>query len=193
MRNLFLSLLIAMSAPFAFANSEIALDDVMSPDEIAAEVAEMNPEFLAETMESLLFHVNSPRIEVIVNKSAYSQTMWVYVDGQHYYTWRVSTGREKSERPPSGRGYFSSTPTGSWTPYGMTYLHRSRLWDANMPFAIWLTGGIAIHAALPNYEKMLGQRASGGCVRLSYQNAQTLYSLVQQYGRKATRVTIINR
>lgn len=198
MSKLILSLLFVMTAPFAYANSDIALDDVMSPEEIGAEVAEQYPEFLAETMDNL-FHLSNlgtgARIEVLISKAPDfrygGQTMWVYVDGRHTYTWPVSTGREKRENPPTGRKYFSSTPTGTWTPYGMTRLHRSRLWDANMPYAIWLTGGIAIHAALPNYERMLGQRASGGCIRLSNQNAATLFSLVSQYGRANTRVRVV--
>ncbi|MBX3019502.1 MAG: L,D-transpeptidase [Bdellovibrionaceae bacterium] len=193
MPQFLLSLAIVLGTFTAHAQTEVALDDMMSPAEIGAEVQAQYPEFFAETFENLTWFAAGPRIEIKINKAAAAQVMYVYIDGQHTYTWPVSTGREKSENPPSGRKYFSSTPTGTWTPYGMTYLHRSRLWDADMPRAIWLTGGIAIHAAMPSYEKMLGRRASGGCIRLSMRNADLLYSLVQQYGRKNTRVTVYNR
>lgn len=193
MTKFLMSLAIVLGTFTANAQTEIALDDMMSPDEIGAEVQAQYPEFFEETFENLTWLAAGPRINIQINKSANVQNMWVYVDGQLWYNWPVSTGREKQENPPSGRKYFSGTPTGSWTPYGMTYHHRSRLWDADMPRAIWLTGGIAIHAAAPSYERMLGRRASGGCIRLSMQNADTLYSLVQQYGRKNVRVTIFNR
>lgn len=193
MTRILLSLMFGLSALTAHAQTELALDDLMSPAEIGEEVRAQYPEFFEESFENLTFLVAAPRIEVKVNKAAKVQTMWVYVDGRLWATWPVSTGREKAENPPSGRKYFSGTPTGTWTPYGMTYLHRSRLWDADMPFAIWLTGGIAIHAAAPSYESMLGRRASGGCIRLSYRNAQALYKLVSTYGRKNTRVTVFNR
>lgn len=194
MKKMLLSLLILASSPFAFAANDAALDDLTSPAEIGAEVRQQNPSFVEKAQGiDWLF---TPAVKVVINKAARgptAQTMWVYVKGSHLYTWKVSTGRERQEHPPSGRDYFSSTPTGTWEPYGTSYLHHSRTWDADMPFSIWLTGGIAIHAALPKYEQFLGKRASGGCIRLSHRNASTLYNLVESYGISNTRVTIYNK
>jgi lipoprotein-anchoring transpeptidase ErfK/SrfK len=55
---------------------------------------------------------------------------------------------------------------------------------------VFFHGGYAIHAS--NYVRALGRPASHGCVRLHPSNAATLYSLVQQYGPRAVRITIVN-
>ena len=44
-----------------------------------------------------------------------------------------------------------------------------------MPYAVFFTGGYAVHAT--EYTKRLGTPASHGCVRLSLENAQTFFSL----------------
>jgi lipoprotein-anchoring transpeptidase ErfK/SrfK len=55
---------------------------------------------------------------------------------------------------------------------------------------VFFHGGYAIHAtgAIRN----LGRPASHGCVRLHPSNAAALYSLVQQYGPRRTRITLTN-
>lgn len=165
------------------------LDDLMSPDEIAEELRSEDPTLTEEPSTQPLA---SPAVVVKINKASNVQTMWVYVNGRHTYTWPVSTGREKWENPPSGRRYYSSTPVGTWTPYVMRRNHYSNTWKVSMPYSIFLTGGIAIHAAARQYESKLGSRASGGCIRLREDNARTLFHLVEDHGRKATRVQIFN-
>lgn len=107
-----------------------------------------------------------------------SQTMAVYVSGQHRHTWRVSTGR---------RGY--GTPGGSYRAKRIERTWYSTIYDgAPMPHAVFFKGGYAIHGT---YDiKNLGRRASHGCVRLAPGNAAQLYKLVSRYGLGNTRISI---
>ena len=105
--------------------------------------------------------------------------MTVTVGGRRTYNWLVSTGAQ---------GY--TTPSGNFKPFRMEVDHFSKEWDdAPMPHSIFFTGeGHAIHGS--PYVKRLGTRASHGCVRLSPQNAATLFELVQTAGMKNTRVIV---
>lgn len=107
-----------------------------------------------------------------------SQTMAVYVSGQHRHTWHVSTGR---------RGY--TTPGGSYRAKRIERTWYSTIYDgAPMPHAVFFKGGYAIHGTYDT--KNLGRRASHGCVRLAPGNAAKLYSLVSRYGVQNTRISI---
>ena len=116
-------------------------------------------------------------IMIIIDKSA--QKMTVTVNGEDRYTWPVSTGRS---------GY--DTPSGDFQPFRMEKDHFSREWDdAPMPNSIFFTKiGHAIHGTFE--ARNLGRPASHGCVRLSTQNAATLYALVKQEGVFNTRVKL---
>src|SRR6476660_5888377 len=116
-------------------------------------------------------------IMIIIDKSA--QKMTVTVNGEDRYTWPVSTGRN---------GY--DTPNGDFQPFRMEKDHFSREWDdAPMPNSIFFTKiGHAIHGTFE--ARNLGRPASHGCVRLSTQNAATLYALVKQEGVFNTRVKL---
>jgi hypothetical protein len=72
----------------------------------------------------------------------------------------------------------------------MNKIWYSRQWDnAPMPHAIFFTrDGHAIHGTLE--VKRLGKPASHGCVRLSLENAATLYALVEKTGLKNTQVIL---
>ncbi len=107
-----------------------------------------------------------------------SQRMTVTVDGRHYASWAVSTGR---------RGY--GTPTGTYRPKLLKRMHYSRKYDNSpMPHSIFYRGGYAIHGT--GYIKSLGRPASHGCIRLHPSNAAKLYRLVQNHGYGATRIHI---
>jgi lipoprotein-anchoring transpeptidase ErfK/SrfK len=123
-----------------------------------------------------------------------AQHMFVYergVDGAMTlkYDWPVSTGREKRERTPSGRKTFTSTPIGIFKldPNRFHKNWRSRAWNADMPWTMFLDAienggmsGIAIHAAGRGKISQLGRRASGGCIRLAPDNAQTLFNTIRK-------------
>ncbi len=119
-----------------------------------------------------------PAVEIHVDIS--SQSMAVDVDGWPYARWKVSTARD---------GFY--TPRGAWRPFALKKMHYSRKYDNSpMPNSIFFLGGYAIHATY--YVKQLGRPASHGCIRLHPANAQKLYSLVQEHGLSATRISISN-
>ena len=105
--------------------------------------------------------------------------MSVAVDGADLATWPVSTAR---------RGY--RTPVGSFTPYSLQRMHYSRLYDDTpMPYSIFFHGGYAIHATTEI--RSLGRPVSHGCVRLSPDNARSLFELVQSHGPQNTTIEIV--
>ncbi len=115
---------------------------------------------------------------VVARVDLSSQSMKVTVNGRHYATWRVSTGR---------RGY--RTPVGTWRPKWLKRMHYSRKYhNSPMPYSIFFLGGYAIHGT--NYTRRLGRPASHGCVRLAPGNARTLYYLVRRHGMRRTRIRI---
>jgi lipoprotein-anchoring transpeptidase ErfK/SrfK len=115
---------------------------------------------------------------VQVRISLARQNMNVNVDGAHYATWAISTGRE---------GY--GTPSGTFRPQSMHKMHYSRRYNMTpMPHSIFFYHGFAIHGT--SAVRNLGRPASHGCIRLSPQNARTLYGLVSRHGMKNTSITI---
>lgn len=122
----------------------------------------------------------SANILITIDKS--TQQMSVAVDGAQRYVWPVSTGRP---------GY--DTPSGTFKPNRMDADHFSQEWDnAPMPHAIFFDmDGHAIHGFFD--VKHLGLAVSHGCVRLSPDHAQTLFSLVKAEGMGETRVVVAGR
>jgi lipoprotein-anchoring transpeptidase ErfK/SrfK len=157
---------------------------------------EMDKEYLRQTgqlpyiMPSFL-EISCQRydcpIYVEVRKS--EQRLYLYVRGALTHTWLVSTGAPKSETPlwqghPNGRIYdkYSSkaNPGGDYKGLG------------NMPYAVFLSGGYAIHGTVESNFKHLGKKASHGCVRVHPDNGYIFNRFVRQYGVDATWVSIIN-
>jgi lipoprotein-anchoring transpeptidase ErfK/SrfK len=115
---------------------------------------------------------------VQVRISLASQRMNVSVDGAPYATWPISTGRQ---------GY--GTPAGTYRPQSLHKMHYSRRYNMTpMPHSIFFYHGFAIHGT--SEVRNLGRPASHGCIRLSPQNARTLYGLVGRHGMKNTSITI---
>src|ERR1700709_2711677 len=117
------------------------------------------------------------KIAITIDKNA--QLMTVAVDGVERYQWPVSTGNPSRE-----------TPNGSFRAFRMEEDHYSKEFDdAPMPHSIFFTKvGHAIHGT--DSVNRLGTPASHGCVRLSRDNATTLYALVQKEGVPNTNVTL---
>src|SRR5262249_29218221 len=125
---------------------------------------------------SLLSSSGDARADVVVRVDKSSQRMSVMVNGEHRYTWTVSTG-------------IYGTPSGSFRPQSLARYHRSTLYNnAPMPYSIFYDGNFAIHGT--THVAQLGGRASRGCVRLHPSNAAVLFSLVQREGLANTRVVI---
>lgn len=181
--------------------SEAALDDLMTPDEIAEEGGFPRTEYpdavlpFEEVYSTQAVSIlQEYPIVVIVNKSAYgygAQRAQMYENGVLTSEWKVSTGREQWEVSNSGKFYFTTTPVGYFYPYSLIRYHWSQTWDALMEYSVFFNGGIALHATTPSHYRQLGTRASGGCVRLHRDNAQYLFDRVKQEGKGL--VPVINR
>jgi lipoprotein-anchoring transpeptidase ErfK/SrfK len=120
-----------------------------------------------------------PGSTILININKAKQKMTVFVDGIQKYDWPVSTGRG---------GY--STPSGTYTATSMNEIWYSKEWDNSpMPHSIFfMKDGHAIHGS---YEvKNLGKPVSHGCVRISPENATTLYALVKANGLENTQVLL---
>ena len=127
----------------------------------------------------LLFTASAAQAKVDITIDKDNQRMTVVVDGVARYHWPVSTGIPSRE-----------TPNGSFRAFRMEEDHYSKEFDdAPMPHSIFFTKiGHAIHGT--DSVSRLGTPASHGCVRLSRENASTLYALVQQQGVLNTNVTL---
>ena len=123
--------------------------------------------------------IDVARASIAVRIQLSQQTMSVTVDGADFATWPVSTAR---------RGY--RTPVGRFRPYSLQPVHYSSLYDdAPMPYSIFFHGGYAIHGTTEI--RNLGRPVSHGCVRLSPDNARSLFELVQSQGRQNTTIEIV--
>ena len=121
----------------------------------------------------------SKKVALLVNIDKSKQIMTVSLDGVETYEWPVSTGKA---------GY--STPSGTYTATSMNEIWYSKQWDnAPMPHSIFfMKDGHAIHGSLD--VKNLGKPVSHGCVRISPENAATLYALVDKNDLANTRVVL---
>jgi hypothetical protein len=138
------------------------------------------PRFLAGgLLLALTFGAGAAHAGVLIKVDKATQRMSVWVGGEVRHSWPVSTGMA---------GY--STPAGFHAPSHLSRHHRSREWDdAPMPHAIFFTSrGHAIHGSQAVHR--LGSPASHGCVRLSPENAATLFALVKEEGVRHTRISI---
>ena len=94
------------------------------------------------------------------------------------------------ETVPSGEYDFTGTPVGQYHIFKMVEKYESEEWKAPMTDAMFFKGGIAIHGISPDHYDLLGTPASGGCVRLTLENATVLWDLVHNVGTRHTLVTV---
>ncbi|MEH2562559.1 L,D-transpeptidase [Bradyrhizobium sp. AZCC 2289] len=135
--------------------------------------------FLVAFTGLMLFATGAAQAKVAITIDKDNQQMTVAIDGVARYHWPVSTGIPSRE-----------TPNGSFRAFRMEEDHYSKEFDdAPMPHSIFFTKiGHAIHGT--DSVGRLGTPASHGCVRLSRDNASTLYALVQEEGVLNTTVTL---
>ncbi len=117
------------------------------------------------------------------------QLLYLYIDGELVDSFKVSTGIKKYETPE-----FSVRPAGP-----MLIKYTSRKFPGgnyqglgNMPYAVFVRGGYAIHGTTPGNFSKLGNRASHGCIRLHPDNAKIFFGLVKSIGLDYTWVRVRN-
>lgn len=93
------------------------------------------------------------------------------------YRWAVSTG---IERLP--------TPIGSFYPDFLSPKHVSSIYNVPMPWSVFFKGNYAVHGD-PD-ARMLGQRASHGCVRVHPIEAEIFYKMVEEVGLRNTSILV---
>jgi hypothetical protein len=115
------------------------------------------------------------------------QLIYIYLDGAVKYVWTVSTGKRGYTTPnmdenPNGRVYdkYTSTiyPDGDYNGLG------------NMPYAVFIRGGYAIHGTTAGNWPYLGRPVSHGCIRLHPDNAFIFNRLVRANGVGSVWVTV---
>ncbi|MDZ4841476.1 MAG: L,D-transpeptidase family protein [Hyphomicrobium aestuarii] len=141
------------------------------------------------------------------DRGEWAQRMFVLAKQQDQtyglmHHWKVSTGREEAMPSPTGKMLGTETPPGMFKlDRGRSYAdYTSRQWQSPMPFVMFFDwridgrpSGLAIHGTDTEGEKELGTRASHGCIRLSTDNAKTLFYLVRDNYRGKVPVFQINQ
>jgi len=166
------------------------LDDLMTPDEISEELhlgptaypPLLEPRTPDEVLsESRVDVLREFPVVMVISKG--SQTATVYHYGSRLRSFPISTGRERWERAKSGKVYFTTTPTGWFSPRRYIRHHFSTTWEAKMEYSIFFSGGVAVHATTPDHYRDLGRPASGGCVRMHKSDAEWFWDLSMSYRR----------
>ncbi|MEI7473028.1 MAG: L,D-transpeptidase [Chitinophagaceae bacterium] len=151
-----------------------------------------------KTLDSFLNRVDSQfltpcvgiecALYAVVDKS--KQLLYLYLEGELSDSFKVSTGIKKYETPEmdlQARG-----PV--FTKYkSRKYPGGNYMGLGNMPYAVFLRDGYAIHGTTLGNFKKLGTRASHGCIRIHPDNALIFYSLVKKVGLSQTWVTVRDR
>jgi hypothetical protein len=115
------------------------------------------------------------------------QKMSFYVQGKEPESWLVSTGAIGNETPnfdthPNGRiydGYTSNKhPGGDYNGLG------------NMPYAVFISEGFAVHGTGKRNWPALGTPASHGCVRIHPDNAHRFNRHVREVGVDKVWITV---
>lgn len=181
MKNIIVFVLILNVVRFAYAEEH----NEFNP--FAANVAEtlnnMDQEYKNETglpaflgrqvfIESTTPSCRRMECHVFIDIEKSKQILNLYVDGVLKISTPTSTGKPGFKTPdfdtnPNGRIYrvYSSTKYPGYN---------------NMPFAVFIQGGFAIHGAPGSEDAHLGQVASHGCVRIRTTVAEELNEIVSE-------------
>jgi hypothetical protein len=138
------------------------------------------------TSHKIMDAVNTHRLVIAINKASKgpnAQTLTMYENGVEILKEKVSTGKEERVTSASGRTYVSTTPKGYFRPTKLYRDYLSYTWNAPMPNSVFFIGGIAVHATGESNYRLLGKRASGGCVRVKLPTSKLIREKVMETGK----------
>ncbi len=124
---------------------------------------------------------------VYAHVSKAKQRLYLYLNGELIDSFKTSTGNSTHVTPdfdkkPNGRMYKRYTshkfPGGDYHGLG------------NMPYAVFISGGYAIHGTTYGNFMNLGKPRSHGCVRLHPDNAKIFWNVVNYVGPENTWITV---
>jgi lipoprotein-anchoring transpeptidase ErfK/SrfK len=192
-----LTLIFASNQSYAF-DVDVSESTLTDEQAISIGMTEVfNQKFLENNLNFNLQdkHLDLAKIVVVINKSVRSninkdgQTLKIYQNGVFVHEFDTSTGTEKIKQTTSGRRYIATTPLGIYRAKRAFKEYQSKaFFGARMDFAVFFRGGIATHSTSKAAYRKLGQRASGGCARLKYEDAQTLVELIRSTGEGHSRI-----
>lgn len=186
-------ILFALSVPALAETNEIEDLDPFDPH-IEERLLELDQKYEKATGKSSRLELGdylnacygrSCPVYIEINKA--SQSAMLFIEGTLEAQWPVSTGMPgyttpNFDRNPNGRIYdaytSSSYPGGDYNGLG------------NMPYAVFISGGFAIHGTPKSNWSRLGSRASHGCIRLHPDNGYRFNRLVRAAGIYGTWITV---
>lgn len=123
--------------------------------------------------------INEGDRDRIVNPKG--QTAALYIDGILQKEYDVSTGSGQTVTTTSGRKYVAKTPYGFYKPKSAYNEYYSRtFFGSDMQYAVFFNRGIATHTTTA--VNKLGERASGGCVRMKRSEAKEVNEAIIDTG-----------
>jgi hypothetical protein len=116
------------------------------------------------------------------------QTLYLWLLGELKDSFPVSTGKGKKYETPN----INRHPAGPvLTKYNSKKFPGGNYMGlGNMPYAVFIQGGYAIHGTTPGNYSKLGTPASHGCIRLHPDNAKVFNALVKTVGLAQTWVIV---
>jgi lipoprotein-anchoring transpeptidase ErfK/SrfK len=145
----------------------------------ASEGIDLKDDTVTSRLAKVVVIINEGDRDAMMNPEG--QTAKLYIDGRLENTFDVSTGSRAMKKTTSGRTYIAVTGHGVFRPNSAHLRWFSRtFFGADMRYAVFFNGGIASHKT--GALKTLGQRASGGCVRMKEHEAKIVNEAMRATG-----------
>jgi hypothetical protein len=178
----------ALDAKLEALRAEAAADpdkflDERSPEDVSMAFGLPAPDEEFFPSRTPLSNALAQLAEVRINVDLSAQRLTMDVDGSSQ-VFKISSGLAPEHTTPgSGRCF---------RPDFLEAMHYSTLYKmAPMPNSVFFNGNIAMHGT--EAEKLLGQPASHGCVRMSKVDSKTVYEVVKAHGRDNTSVCVVGK
>lgn len=181
---------------YAAPSETRALSEFLNEEEMAQEFQNMDDYIAPQASEEFEHNVSGDKIQgvpqfplewpksgvksVTINVNKATQRLTLKANGVVLAIWPVSTGKTGHTTPS-----FTNRPV-----LKQVWNYRSHKYNnAPMTWATFITEAIAIHSTPSSNYDDLGQKASHGCIRLTYTKAYWLFNFVAQ-NRAVTRINV---